>query len=135
MPVFWLSLIGLPAKRFAWPLDNRPWRSSLPYVGRSKRPDWDAQDTSSPWALFLSLSWRAASRLWSLASIGRRTRNDDWGNYNLGAMRFIEHGMLDKPDVAALGSGTGLPKLLLLSVCWTRCPISFGAYAGRGWAC
>ena len=38
--------------------------------------------------------------------------NDDWANYNLGAVRLVDHAMLDRPDIRAMEDGKDYPGYL-----------------------
>ena len=107
VPVFWLSLIGMHAAHFALPLTIV--LAALAAVGWAvRRPSWR-----------LSYAVPVAVVALALLATGIPTlvfgfdwvanANDDWANYNLGALRLIEHGMLHRPDVDAMLAGKDYP--------------------------
>ena len=107
LPAFWLNLVGLPVARFAWPLAVA--LAAIAVAGWAvKRPDWTRRHLIALAVIILAvLASGIPSLVFGFDWVANS--NDDWGNYNLGALRFMEHGLLDRPSIETLQSGTDYP--------------------------
>lgn len=107
LPVFWLNAAGLPVSTFARPLAFVLGAVTVAIVGW-RRPPW-----KSPELLF------AVVVLLALVLIGFPTlrfgfdwianANDDWGNYNLRAIRYLNGGFYQQPSIEAMREGRDYP--------------------------
>jgi hypothetical protein len=107
LPVFWFNALGLPVTAFARPLALALLAVTVVMMGW-RRPSWHGPD-----ALF------AAVVLLALALIGFPTlrfgfdwianANDDWGNYNLRAIRYLNGGFYQQPSIEAMREGRDYP--------------------------
>src|SRR5437667_1068436 len=107
LPAFWLSLAGLPAADFARPLFAVLGLLAIAGWIR-RRPSWTAEE------LVFLLPVIAAIVIVGLPAfrfgfdwVGNA--NDDWGNYNLSAIRLLDGGYFRRPSIELLRSGQYYP--------------------------
>ena len=110
IPVFWFSVVGLPVRSFALPLTIVLALAAI--AGWAfRRPDWTRTDLLAVGVVALAVLGSGLPTL-VFGFDWVANANDDWANYNLGAIRLIEHGMLHQPDIAAMAAGRDYPGFL-----------------------
>src|SRR5258708_37338603 len=107
LPIFWLSILGLPVGSFARPLAVVLW-CIIVATWIWRRPAWTRCEL-----IFI------APAVAALLLIGFPTlrfgfdwvanANDDWANYNLRAIRFLNNGFYQEPSIEAMRAGRDYP--------------------------
>jgi hypothetical protein len=107
LPVFWLSLVGLPVTSFA-----RPLLVALCLVSMTawilRRPAWKLKDAACLLPVIVAIAvFGYPSFKYGFDWVANA--NDDWGNYNLRAIRFLSDGFFQRPELDVLKNGGDYP--------------------------
>ena len=110
LPVYWLSVAGVPVAVIARPLLALYGLVAIA-AWSWRRPPWSLSELIFLLPIIAAIVIFGFPALWfGLDWVGNA--NDDWGNYNLSAMRFLHDGYYQQPSIEAMRSGLYYPGFL-----------------------
>jgi hypothetical protein len=107
LPVFWLNASGLPVSTFARPLAFVLGAVTVVIVGW-RRPPWTSRELLFAVVVLLALVLIGFPTL-RFGFDWIANANDDWGNYNLRAIRYLNSGFYQQPSIEAMREGRDYP--------------------------
>jgi hypothetical protein len=107
LSVFWFSAFGLPVSTFARPLAFVLVAVAVVIVAW-RRPPWNSTELLLAVVVLLVLVLVGFPTL-RFGFDWIANANDDWGNYNLRAIRYLHSGFYQQPSIEAMRAGRDYP--------------------------
>ncbi|MBR0778775.1 hypothetical protein JQ625_28450 [Bradyrhizobium diazoefficiens] len=107
LPVFWLSAFGLPVSDFARPLALVLAAIAITIAGW-RRPPWKSPELLPAVVVLLAVVLIGFPTLY-FGFDWIANANDDWGVYNLRAIRYLHGGFYQQPSIEAMREGRNYP--------------------------